>query len=152
MDVPTFELVDLPGIQAFPEEHRRSTTDLVSKYLNKPDTLILCVVDATIPSLDSSVALGMIKAADKLPNTILALTKSDLVRSEIEIEQRIFERILGSSPDNQYLDGLAGCVAVANRRHTDHLSLVEADVEEQCCFQVSSHHLSLYVQPSVLIA
>ena len=137
MDVPTFELIDLPGIQALPEEHKRCSIDLVSKYLNMPDTLVLCVVDATIPSLDNSEALGMIRAANKLPNTILALTKSDLVRSEIEIDGRIFERILGSSADNQHLIGLAGCVAVANRNHTDHLSLVEADVEERCCFQVS---------------
>lgn len=135
MDVPTFELIDLPGIQEFPEEQQRCTRDLVSNYLNKPDTLVLCVVDATIPSLDSSPALGMVRATDKLPNTILALTKSDLVRSEFEIVERIFDRVLGTSSEHQHLVGLAGCVAVANRNHTDHLSLVEADVEERCCFQ-----------------
>lgn len=135
MDVPTFELIDLPGIQAFPEDQQRCTRDLVSDYLNKPDTLVLCVVDATIPSLDSSQALGMVRAANKLPNTILALTKSDLVRSEFEIVERIFDRVLGTSSEHQHLIGLAGCVAVANRNHTDHLSLVEADVEERCCFQ-----------------
>ena len=75
------ELVDLPGIQTFPDDYAKATTALVTKYLNKPDTLVLCVVDATIPSLDSSTALAMIRAADKLSNTILALTKSDLVRS-----------------------------------------------------------------------
>ncbi len=80
-DVTTMELVDLPGIQTFPDDYAKATTALVTKYLNKPDTLVLCVVDATIPSLDSSTALAMIRAADKLPNTILALTKSDLVRS-----------------------------------------------------------------------
>ena len=135
VDVPTLELIDLPGVQVFPEESQSCTTNLVSAYLNKPDTLVLCVVDATIPSLTDSVALGMVRAANKLPNTILALTKSDLVRSEFEIVERIFERVLGSSSDNQYLSGLAGCVAVANRNHTDHLSLVEADVEERCCFK-----------------
>lgn len=134
-DVTTMELVDLPGIQTFPDDYAKATTALVTKYLNKPDTLVLCVVDATIPSLDSSTALAMIRAADKLPNTILALTKSDLVRSEIEIVERIFDRVLGSSSDNQHLVGLAGCVAVANRNHLDHVSLVEADVEERCYFQ-----------------
>lgn len=82
VDVPTLELVDLPGIQTFPEDSRKSTTNLVHNYLSKPDTLILCVVDATIPSLDSSIAMQMIRDANKLPNTILALTKSDLVRSD----------------------------------------------------------------------
>ena len=77
----------------------------------------------------------MVRAANKLPNTILALTKSDLVRSEFEIVERIFDRVLGTSSEHQHLVGLAGCVAVANRNHTDHLSLVEADVEERCCFQ-----------------
>lgn len=56
-------------------------------------------------------------------------------RSEIEIVERIFDRVLGSSSDNQHLVGLAGCVAVANRNHLDHVSLVEADVEERCYFQ-----------------
>lgn len=135
VDVPTLELVDLPGIQTFPEDSRKSTTNLVHNYLSKPDTLILCVVDATIPSLDSSIAMQMIRDANKLPNTILALTKSDLVRDENEIAERIFERILGSSPDNQHLVGLAGCVAVANRKHRDHVSLIEADVEERRHFQ-----------------
>lgn len=56
-------------------------------------------------------------------------------RSEIEIVERIFDRVLGHSSDNQHLAGLAGCVAVANRNHLDHVSLVEADVEERCYFQ-----------------
>ncbi|KAL3153068.1 hypothetical protein ABBQ38_012088 [Trebouxia sp. C0009 RCD-2024] len=146
VDVPTFELIDLPGLQAFPEEQQRCTQALVSKYLNKPDTLVLCVVDATIPSLDSSTALGMVRAANKLPNTILALTKSDLVRSEVEITERIFDRVLGTSSEHQHLAGLAGCVAVANRNHTDHLSLVDADVEEQCCFK------AMLVDPAPLYA
>ena len=80
MDIHTLVLVDLPGIQVFPESARVATTGLVSKYLSKPDTLVLCVVDATTPSLDGSTALAMVRDARKLPNTILALTKSDLVR------------------------------------------------------------------------
>ena len=49
--------------------------------------------------------------------------------------ERLFDRILGTFPDNQYLAGLAGCVAVANRNHRDHMSLVEADVAERCHFK-----------------
>ena len=56
-DVPDFEFVDLPGIQTFPEEQLKRTSQLVSKYLSEPDTLVLCVVDATTPALDSILAL-----------------------------------------------------------------------------------------------
>ena len=63
------------------------------------------------------------------------LTHNPHCRDENEIAERIFERILGSSPDNQHLVGLTGCVAVANRKHRDHVSLIEADVEERRHFQ-----------------
>lgn len=56
-DVQTIELVDLPGIQMYPLELYQQTTDLVNSYVNAPDIRVLCVVDATIPSLDSSVAI-----------------------------------------------------------------------------------------------
>ena len=45
--VPTFQVVDLPGIQTYPEEQEKATTELVSSYLSRPDTLVLCVLDAT---------------------------------------------------------------------------------------------------------
>ena len=51
--------------------------------------------------------------------------------------ERIFDRILGTSPEIQHLDGLAGCVAVANRNHRDHVNLVEADVAERCHFKTT---------------
>lgn len=80
--MPTIELVDLPGIQLFPNELYHQTTELVNSYLSAKDTLVLCVVDATLPALDSSVALKMVRDANKLPQTLLALTKADLVQDE----------------------------------------------------------------------
>lgn len=85
----------MPGIQLFPEAQYKLTTDLANKYLAEEDTLVLCVVDATSPSLDSSIALKTVHDANKLHSTILALTKSDLVRTELEIVDQIFDRILG---------------------------------------------------------
>ncbi|KAL0050706.1 hypothetical protein WJX82_005487 [Trebouxia sp. C0006] len=115
-DVSTIELVDLPGIQMYPPELYQQTTDLVNSYVNAPDTLVLCVVDATIPSLDSSVAIKAVRDANKLPRTMLALTKADLIQDEESIVEQIFERVLGNSAETKDLAGLAGCVAVVNRR------------------------------------
>ena len=134
VDVPTIELVDLPGIQLFPNELYEQTTALVNRYLSAKDTLVLCVVDATIPALDSSVALKMVRDANKLPKTILALTKADLVQDEESIVEHIFERVLGRSKEAQELRGLAGCVAVVNRLHQDKVSLLEAEEAETAVF------------------
>ena len=130
MDIPTIELVDLPGIQLFPNDLYEQTTVLVNSYLCAKDTLVLCVVDATIPALDSSIALKMVRDAEKLPQTILALTKADLIQDEESIVEHIFERVLGRSQETQDLKGLAGCVAVINRLHHDKISLLEAEEAE----------------------
>ena len=134
LDVPTIELVDLPGIQLFPSDLYEQTTELVNSYLSAKDTLVLCVVDATIPALDSSVALKLVRDADKLPQTILALTKADMIQDEESIVEHIFERVLGRSQETKDLGGLAGCVAVVNRLHHDRLSLLEAEQEETAVF------------------
>lgn len=132
--VPTIELVDLPGIQLYPPKVERETVSLVSKYLADPETLVLCVVDATIPSLDSSPAVKMVREAGKLSSTILALTKADLVCDQDLIAADIFDRILCRSAEMQELEGLAGCVSLINRKHTDQLSLLEAEAAEAAAF------------------
>ena len=134
VDVPTIELVDLPGIQLYPQDLYEQTTWLVNSYLQDEDTLVLCVVDATIPSLDSSIAVKMVRDADKLKSTILALTKADLIRDEESIVEHIFERVLGRSKETEDLTGLAGCVAVVNRLHQDKVSLLEAEEAEEAIF------------------
>ena len=139
VDVPTIELVDLPGIQLYPPNLEKETTSLVTRYLSAPDTLVLCVVDATIPSLDSSPAVKMIREADKLSSTILALTKADLVKDEEVIVANIFDRILRQSSEIQELPDLAGCVAVINRKHNDQLSLLEAEAAETATFDSLFH-------------
>ena len=129
-DVPTFEVVDLPGIQTYPAEQEKATTQLVTTYLNKPNTLVLCVVDATTAAFDTSIALKLIRKAGKLSNTIVAMTKSDLVTQPEEYVHKIFDRILGQSSDNEHLRDLAGCVAVANRPARGDSLLADADAKE----------------------
>lgn len=134
MDVPSFEFVDLPGLQTYPAEMQRQTREVVDRYLSEPDTLVLCVVDATTPALDSTVPLAMIRDADKLSHTILALTKSDLVRSKGQIEKSIFKRVLGTASEMKHLPRLAGCVAITNRYNRDGQSLQQADQKEADMF------------------
>eukprot|EP00899_Mesostigma_viride_P019855 jgi/Mesvir1/27871/Mv12696-RA.1 len=77
--VPNFELIDLPGIREYPLELRETTKSLCQKYLESPDTMILCVVPATNPRLTGSQAIGMVLDNKKQANTILALTMTDKV-------------------------------------------------------------------------
>ena len=77
----------------------------------------------------------MVRDSGKLQHTILALTKSDLVASEIGQVENIFDRVLRQSAENEHLDGLAGCVAVASRDCTDRISLREADSVERRVFE-----------------
>lgn len=139
-DVPTFTFVDLPGIQTYPEEQEKATSDLVNTYLSRPSTLVLCVVDATTAAFDTSVALKLIRRAGKLSNTIVAMTKSDLVTEEDEYVPKIFDRILGESSDSEHLRKLAGCVAVANRQQRSNVSLADADAAERKVFSRTLHN------------
>ena len=133
--MPTFQVIDLPGIQTYPAAQEKATTELVSSYLEQPDTLVLCVLDATTTAFDSSVALKLVRDSGKLGNTIIALTKSDLLKDqEYQYVPKIFDRILGQSSDNQHLHGLAGCVAVANCQEFSDVSLAEANAAERLLF------------------
>ena len=74
VELPTLELVDLPGLCANPPALRQQSHALVQQYLSKEDTMVLCVVPATEPSITSSEAIHMIEEAGKLKQTILALS------------------------------------------------------------------------------
>ena len=72
--LPTLELVDLPGLCAHPPALRQQSHALVQQYLSREDTMVLCVVPASEPSISNSEAVHMIEEARKLQQTILALT------------------------------------------------------------------------------
>ena len=135
VNIPTFDFIDLPGLQTHPEEDRLQSEGLVIKYIKNPNTLVLCVIPATDDTLDKGTAIRVLTEAGKLPSTILALTKSDKVHEE-DIKDQILNRILLKSetrPDK--LPGLKGCVAVMNRKPQDSaLSLEQAAVREKELF------------------
>ena len=132
-NVPTFECVDLPGLRGVPP-HDKMITKLVKKYLRQPNTVVLCVMQATIPTIVSSVALGLVLKLNKECDTILALTKVDEVKDECFYKQ-VVKRLDGTSAEYN-VDGrrirLAGCVAIKNRRHDDdeYVTLQRADAKE----------------------
>ncbi len=135
VEMPSCEFVDLPGIQAFPSQHFAHSIGLLSKYIKDADTIVLCVVNATSPALGST-ALKMVREAKRLPRTILVLSQSELVRSEQQIQERVFDRLLRQSRDCQHLEGLADCVAVASChcKHQHQTSDPGYQAEEQHIF------------------
>lgn len=139
--MPTFDFVDLPGIQSVPEEDRLQTEELVKSYIEDPNTLVLCVLAATDAALDLGAALKLLIDANKLDSTILALTKSDWVHED-NLEDHIFNRILLESETSPaHLLGLKGCVAVVNRSQKDKLRWSKqlrksSDSLQRCCMRL----------------
>ena len=135
VNVPTFDFIDLPGIQTLPEVDRLQTEGLVNSYICDSNTLVLCVLEATDAALDKGFALKALIDAGKLGSTIIALTKSDKVHED-DFEDHVFKRLLLKSETSPVqLEGLKGCVAVVNRRHQDSdLTLEQAAEKELTVF------------------
>ena len=107
----TFTFVDLPGIQQLPSADHDASRALVSSYLqdNNQDTLVLCVIDATTAGdLERSAALKEIIAANKMSNTILALTKCDEVQDVDSILAKIFDVLEDLNGANNKIPGMPG--------------------------------------------
>ena len=149
--MPTFDFVDLPGIQSVPEVDRLQTEGLVKSYIKDPDTLVLCVLAATDAALDQGAALKLLIDANKLDSTIIALTKSDWVHED-NFEEHIFKRILLESETSvAQLKGLKGCVAVVNRTQKDIAITLEqaADKETKCFANMLHEARGRYKEPAV---
>lgn len=138
--MPTFDFIDLPGIQIVPEADRLQTEGLVNSYISDPNTLVLCVLEATDAALDKGFALKALVDAGKLGSTIIALTKSDKVHED-DFEDHVFKRLLLKSETSPVqLEGLEGCVAVVNRKHQDQtLTLEQAADRELTVFAKMLH-------------
>ncbi|KAL0019724.1 hypothetical protein WJX77_005411 [Trebouxia sp. C0004] len=85
VNVPTFEFIELPGIQSLPEEDRIQSERLVHSYISDPKALVLCVVEGADAVLDKRNALKVVIDANKLGSTTGALTKSDKLSSTASI-------------------------------------------------------------------
>ena len=131
MDVPTVEIVDLPGIQMIPAKVYEDSKALVNKFMGKDDrlTIVLCVVPANEGSLGDT-ALSLIQQPSR---TIVALTKADKVELEDpdEVRDQLFLPLLGR---HESIKGMGGCVAVSNRKHNVSISLEDQRVCEAALF------------------
>ncbi len=140
----TIEFVDLPGMVEDPPAKRQQTEDLVQSYLADQRNLVLCVEEASCSSLDSTQAVGRVRAQGRASQTIMVLTKADLVDPTV-IAQRLWRRALGSSGEPVHKD-FAGCVVVINSNHHAQVSLIDA-----CMHSANPHELeTLTFERSVL--
>jgi len=83
---------DLPGIIEYPADMREKSKKIINKYINQPNTLIICVIPANNTRLTSNQALGIINDANKTKDCLIALTMVDLLHDD-DIELFI-DRIL----------------------------------------------------------
>ena len=131
MDVPTVEIVDLPGIQMVPAKAYEDSVALVNKFMRKDDrlTIVLCVIPANEGSLGDT-ALSLIQNPS---GTIVALTKADKVDlgDPDEARDQLFLPLLGR---HESIQGMGGCVAVSNRKHNGSVTLEDQRVHETALF------------------
>jgi ribosome-interacting GTPase 1 len=73
-DVPTLELLDLPGIVEKPSD-RDFTKELTMSYMRKPESLVLVVVAMKDETLDTDQTIGMVEELGIHDRSILVMTK-----------------------------------------------------------------------------
>lgn len=131
-DMPYFEFVDLPGIVAV-GSIAKATEDLVRKYINDKNNIILCVVPATFQRINTYSPLAIIKELNALDNTIVALTMTDKVPEDY-IDLQITDRLLKISDEFQeaHVDSV---LAVINHSQRKNRTLIENNDYEQAWFQ-----------------
>lgn len=137
-DVPTLDLVDLPGVRASPPAAAKTSEELVKKYLNDPGTMVLLVVPATQSSFLNDKAMEIVRGLNKQSRTILALTKCDDVNKKNVnpdmVKDLLTDRILQAEPQKgvglQKGKEFFGCVGIINRTHKDKVTLDQAAAEE----------------------
>ena len=83
---------DLPGIIEYPANMREKSKTIINKYINQPNTIIICVIPANTSRLTANQALGMVNDANKTKDCLIALTMVDLLHND-DIELFI-DRIL----------------------------------------------------------
>jgi|LakMenEpi03Aug12_release.lakeMendotaPanAssembly.Ray.scaffolds.fasta_scaffold11994_3 hypothetical protein len=114
-NVFNYTFYDLPGIREFPETLRVQTKNITNKYINKPNTIIICVVPATSTRLTSNQALGMVIDSNKCNDCIIALTMVDKLQ-DYEIEDKLLNRILNKTDElnNINIEKIIGVISNNN--------------------------------------
>lgn len=131
--LPSFELLDLPGIRSYPLETAKAIRRLYARSLKDKNTICLCVVPVITTRITAQQSIALISKYDAGERCILALTMSDKLLTS-DIENLLVNRIIGFSDEFTGLN-FAGCVAVANRTHNDSISMKDQDLWERKWFE-----------------
>jgi GTPase SAR1 family protein len=118
--VSSLDLIDLPGIVAAsiegePSDMMQQTRRLTEDYISNPNTVIVCVMPATIKRVRDSQAMQIVQQHGALGRSFGVLTMADMVHDPIESDPRweLRARLNGSSTDLVKL--ALPYVAVVNR-------------------------------------
>jgi GTP-binding protein EngB required for normal cell division len=127
-DLVDIDLLDLPGIVSMPQDVAAASLQLTRDFLERDDTLALCVVEDLLSAVRSSLALGEIGRVDGLgARTIVVLTKVDMLTQQNPA--RLAHR-LANPADTVGFEPTA-FIPVINRGEHDGKSLTDAlDAEE----------------------
>lgn len=107
---------DLPGIIEYPADIREKSKSIINKYINKPNTLIICVIPANTTRLTSNQALGLINDVNKINDSIIALTMVDLLHND-DIELFLDRLLLKNNEVNKI--NIKKIIGVINHKNKD---------------------------------
>lgn len=132
-DVIRMDFIDLPGIVSYPPEARQFTLDLSMKYIQDPNSFILCVANATTPRLTSYEPIARIISANACERSIIVLPMADKL-SLRDLSTHLVDRVLQVSDE---LKGhtFSACCAVVNRSEAAQVTLDQQTSVEQSWFE-----------------
>jgi len=107
---------DLPGIIEYPADMRDKSKNIINKYINQPNTLIICVIPANTTRLTANQALGMVNDANKTKDCLIVLTMVDLLHND-DIELFI-DRILMKNNEIKKLN-IKNVIGVISHKNKD---------------------------------
>ena len=107
---------DLPGIIEYPADMREKSKTIINKYINQPNTIIICVIPANTTRLTANQALGMVNDANKTKDCLIALTMVDLLHND-DIELFI-DRILMKNNEIKKLN-IKKAIGVISHKNKD---------------------------------
>ena len=127
-DLVDIDLLDLPGIVSMPQDVAAASLQLTRDFLERDDTLALCVVEDLLSAVRSSLALGEIGRVEGLgARTIVVLTKVDMLTQQNPA--RLAHRL--ANPAETVGFEPTAFIPVINRGEHDGKSLTDAlDAEE----------------------
>ena len=95
--IPSLVFIDLPGIRVTDPDSEK----LAKKFIQDPNNLVICLVEATFISLTSHTAVKLVREHGRVRDTLLVLTRSDQVLrlGDQCIKGHLLDRVLNRSEE-----------------------------------------------------